>query len=58
LYMCACMYLCVGCDQVSFILVSCSVICFHDDCYHGLAKGVLPEVYSIHKFDEQYLGGH
>jgi len=39
------MYPCVACGQVFFLLVSWSVICCQDDCYHGLAKGALPEEY-------------
>jgi len=45
LCMCACMYPCVTCDQVSFFLVSWSAICTQDGCYHGLVKGALPEEY-------------
>jgi len=39
------MYPCVACGQVSFLLVSWSVICCQDGCYHDLAKGSLPEEY-------------
>jgi len=58
--MCACMYLCVSCHQVSFFLVtrSWSVICCQDGCSTAIAKGALPEEYLSHNFDEQCLGGH
>ena len=55
LYLCVCAhvsYLCVTCDQVSFLLVSWSMICCQDDCLPAMAfaKGALPEEYLSHNW--------
>jgi len=52
--------LCVTCGQVSFLLVSWSVICCQDSYLTAFGKGAvaLPKEYLSQKFDEQCLGGH
>jgi len=44
--------------QVSFLLVSWSVIWCQDGCSTAFAKGALPEECLSHNFEEQYLWGH
>jgi len=51
----SCAYMCLG---LCLFLVRWSVICCQDGCLTAFAKGVLPEEYLSHNFDEQCLGGH